>query len=480
MGSPALAAYSLQITHLNKYWIHRAFLDVNYPNSKHIPNALVALHHIPVRIEYSPPFLHSLIVLPNNDEFWSRLASANKSRRWAIPLIVTYILVIFSVLLTVIDSIISHPADTWFGITSTWSFLLPLIIGWLRTGCEPEPSHLRNTLAAANQTAWVATEERGHPTMMRSPMAIQFAEADDVDLARKDELKPVPVFNYSRAFVTPMNAEVVLKLIKNAAANAQQRIPVRGSASGHFLGQVWVEGRSGEILAQNRVGTAAEIDEYCTREIQGHRWEPGQRPETGDFYPPLELHLVTPSSLWAPGIWRRVMIASVLALGLQWGTAGAAMFIHYTSPPVGLGCRSLSSLLYGAMGTVSFSLFLASSVFAHLSRPLPGRAHTQLRSRTCWVVGAVICRCLGKCVAIASAIGVLLICFFDVAGVFNSGFCKSATFDMGRRSIIFTGIPLMPDHRPVATWIGGLVMAFVTSTLFGFSMYVGLPPHRYE
>ena len=375
-----------------------------------------------------------------------------------------------------VDSIISRPADTWFGITSTWSFLLPLIIGWLRTGCEPEPSHLRNTLAVANQTAWVATDERESPAMMRSP--IQFAEADDVDLANKDELKPVAVFNYSRAFVTPMNAEMVLKLIKNAAANAQQKIPVRGPATARSLQPVWVDGGSDEIRAENRVGTVTEIVKYCAGDmIQGHGWE---LPEMGDCYPSLERHLVTPSSLWAPGIWRRIVIASVLALGLQWGTAGAAMFVHYTSPPVGLGCRSLLSLLYGAMGTVSFSLFLASSILAHVSRPLPGRAHTRLRSCTCWVVGAVICRCLGKCVAIASAIGVLLMSFFDVTGVFASCFCKSATFDMGRRSIIYSGIPLMPDHRPVATWIGGLVMAFVTSTLFGFSMYVGLPPHRYE
>ncbi|KAF9781145.1 hypothetical protein BJ322DRAFT_254545 [Thelephora terrestris] len=90
---------------------------------------------------------------------------------------------------------------------------------------------------------------------------------------------------------------------------------------------------------------------------------------TDATYPPHGYGLITPSR-WAPGIWRRVFIASTLALGLQWGTAGAAVFIHYKSPPVGLGCRSLSFLLYAMTGTLSFfPLFGIEYPRSHVSAP---------------------------------------------------------------------------------------------------------------
>ncbi|KAF9648211.1 hypothetical protein BDM02DRAFT_3096835, partial [Thelephora ganbajun] len=348
MGSPALAAYSLQITHLNARFIATAFMDVKYPNSKLIPTVLAAFHHVPVRISHRPPLLHSLIVLPQNNEFWSHLAAANKTRRWSIPLVMSYVLVIFSVILTLVDSISSRPGDIGYSIAAIWTFLLPLIIGWLQVGCEPEPSHLRNSLDAANLKAWVATEQRDQP--VKSPLAIEFMKVEDVDLAREDELKPVPVFNYSRAFVTPLNAELILELMKNAATNTEQRIPV-GSPAGRV--PAWVEAEGGKIHPENRVGTDTEVTEYCTR-------------TTDPLLPLHDPRLVTPSR-WASGTWKRVAIASALALGLQWGTAGAAVMIHYIAPPPGLGCRAFSFLLYGTAGTLSFFLFLASSILAHMS-----------------------------------------------------------------------------------------------------------------
>ena len=262
IGSPALAAYSLQITHLNKSWIHKAFLDVDYPNSKLVSTALMAFHQVPIRLELDPPYLHSLIVLSKNDHFWFHLATANKPRQWSILLFASYVLVIISVTLTIINALTSKRADIGYPISVVWSFLLPLVIGWLYVGCESEPGHIRNSLASANQNAWVAAEERGQPERKSNPVAIKFAEADDLDLARDDELKSAPVFNYSRAFVTPMTAEILLKMMKNAAANARQRIPVGGGIP------EWMEGENGEVHPQNRLGTTTEVVEYCTRILE--------------------------------------------------------------------------------------------------------------------------------------------------------------------------------------------------------------------
>ena len=483
IGSPALAAYSLQITHLNGYWITASFLDVDYPNSKLIPTALAGFHYIPIKIEYYPPFLQSLIVLPNNDQYWSQLAAASRTRRWTIPLIMSYVLAIFSTILTIADSVSSRTGDIGYSISAIFTFLLPLILGWLHVGCEPEPGHLRNSLAAANRNAWIATGQRDRPARMTAPKAIEFAGSDDVDLARRDEYKPVPTFNYSRAFVTPMIADVILRLMKNASANAKQHIPVK-SSSGEVTEWVENDPEGDKILPENRVGTVSEVSEYCKSVL--HLSKETQRPIV-----PLEIQstdttkttlledgLITPSR-WAPGIWKRVIIASILALGLQWGAAGAAVFIHYIAPPPGLGCRAFSFMMYGVAGTVSFFFFLASSILAHMCRPPPREIPTRTRSRTWQNAGAIVCRWLGKLVAIISAIGILLVCFFQVTGAFDNCYCSSTTFDMGRRSVVFTGINFVADATTLWFWIGGLVAAFFVSVLFGFSMYMGLPPRRY-
>ena len=490
IGSPALAAYSLQITHLNSRWITKAFLDVDYPNSKHIAAVLSAFHHIPIRVSYHPPFLHSLVVLHKNDGFWCRLfAAAKKTRRWSIPLCMNFVLVIFAAILTVLDSIYSpRPGDIGYAIAATWTFLLPLIIGWLRVGCEPEPNHLRDSLAIANKKAWVATTRRDTPA--KSNLAIEFMKAEDVDPARKDELKTVPVFNYSRAFVSPLTAELILGLAKNAAANAKQEIP-----AGNLTGRgppAWTKNKGGTISDENRIGTDSQVTEYCTKVLLP--LESGSSPITPlDSRPSektnatnslLPLHgpysLAPISSRWAAGIWKRVAISTVLALGLQWGTVGAAILIHYMAPPAGLGCRAFSFLLYGVAGTTSFFYFLASSILAHVSRPHQGQEHEDDRSwlRGCQEAGAIVCRWLGKSIAILSAMGILLVCFFQITGAFNTCFCNSTTFDKGRGSVVFLTINYVITPAVFRVWIGGLVVAVSTAVLYGFSIYLSRPPRR--
>ena len=488
IGSPALAAYSLQITHLNTRWITAAFLDVKYPNSKGISTTLSAFHHIPIRMSHHPPSLHSLIILPQNDDFWRQLlTAANRTRRWSIPLIMNFVLVVFTLILTTVDYLTPpRYGDLEYAITTSWIFLLPLIIGWIHVGCEPEPNHLRNSLEAANLKAWVATDQRDQPT--RGPPAIDFTKAEDVDLARKDELRTVPLFNYARAFISPLTAEWVLGLAKNAAANAEQRIPV-GNPAGRGV-PAWVEDERGVISDANRIGTNTEVEEYCTRILSKVNTNSSSTTpldirssgvtDAAPSHLPVYNHRLAAQnpSRWSTGIWKRVALATILALGLQWGTVGGEVIIHYMSPPVGLGCRVVSFLLYAAAGTASFSLLLASSLLAHMSRPHQGRICAHPWLHTCQDTGAIICRWLGKCVAILSAMGILVVCFFQITGAFDNCFCTSTTFDKGRRSVVFLAINNVIGHSLLRVWIGALVMAGSTAALFGFSMYLGTPPRR--
>ena len=498
IGSPALALYSLQITRLNGRWIADGFSYVDYPGAKRIPAVLSAFHHVPVRISHDPP-LHSLSVLHEKNKFWDRLeVAANKTRRWSIPLGMNFVLVIFAAILTVLDSLFSpRPGDIGYGIAATWTFLLPLVIGWLRVGCEPEPNHLKNSLTAANEEAWAATAQRGDPAQNS---VIEFMKPDDVGPAGKDELKPVPLFNYSRAFVWASSAERALKLAK-AAPIPKQDIPVGNPTGRGPLTSVEDEKRT--ISNENRVGGSTEVTQHTTSNESriGTDAEvidyPRDRPRALLGLSPTNPLTTAPSdetrstdplisddlpaisqnqSRWATGIWERVAISAALALGLQWGTVGAAVLIHYLAPPAGLGCRAFSFMLYGVTGTISFLFFLASSILAHMSRPRQeweqGYEDKSSRARGFQETGAIICRRAGKCIAILSAIGIMLVCFFQITGAFNNCFCTSTTFDKGRGSVVFLSINYIIGSNILRIWIGGLIMAVSTAVLFGISIYL--------
>ena len=451
IGSPSLAAYSLQITHLNTRWLSKAFLDLEYPNTRAISTVISAFQHVPIRISSAPGLLPSLIVLPQNDGYWELLLKGvEKTRRWSIPLVMNFVWVIFATLLTVIDSFYSPPtSDVGYAIVATWTYLLPLIMGWLHVGSQPEPNHLKDCLEAANQLAWVATDERDSPILATSILgqptqAIEFVRGD-MDPAREDDLRAIPLFNFRRAFVWSLNADHVLSLVRNASVRAGLRIPVDNYGPGQ--GAAWVAGGPGNVARENRVGTKQQVINYCA-EINA--------PFEEVFGAPNPIALRRPSTRWAPGIRSRVALAALFALGLQWGTVGAAVAIHYWKPPVGLGCRAISFLLYGVAATLSFFLCLASSIFAHISRSPRGPIYWSPWSQRCLNGGALLCGHLGKGLAIVSAIGILVVCFFQSSSAFNSCYCASMTFDNGMHDVAFLMINYVIGPSISRVWVGGL------------------------
>jgi hypothetical protein len=64
----------------------------------------------------------------------------------------------------------------------------------------------------------------------------------------------------------------------------------------------------------------------------------------------------------------RFLLASCAGIVLQWGTAGAAIFAVYKTPTVGLGCRSLTWLVYAGASTVIWMFFVSSSFLTSYAR----------------------------------------------------------------------------------------------------------------
>ena len=513
IGSPALAGYSLAITRLNSRWLSRQFMYLHFPNKVNVPLAISALQHIPFRIEVLGPFLSSLIVLPQNDRYWKLLAvAAKRTRQWSIPVAMNIVWALVAFLFTIVDSFadfdtfITVPGDAGYSIAAVWTYLLPVVVGWLHVGSQPEADHLRDALNEAHEIAYVATASE--PVLAtripnRSTRAIEPSMAL-IDHVNADEKKTAPIFNYARAFIWSQHAEYILRLYEHAAAKAERRITVQ-------YGGEWMSGDDQNIVANDRIGNEAEVVRYC---MGGFAASPNPSPSSfqpptlfppysvlppspGSFQPPtlfppypvlppsvsskydeetltMGLGAVHEKPVFATEVFQRVAFATALALLLQGGTTGASIVIHLNTPPKGIGCRVLTFVLYGTAGTAAFGFLLFSSILAHWVRR---QSVYEKRSILKTFVGciATLMRWLGKTIAIANGLGILISCTLQFAGVYDNCFCSSTVFGGNLDRLIVFATAVGRGSEVYGYWIGGTIMAFGVSGLYSFAIYVATP-----
>ena len=497
---------------------------LNFPNKEHIPPAISALQHIPFRINASGTLLESLIVLPQNDQYWKVLGiAAKRTRQWSIPVAMNIVWVIVAFLLTIIDSFVDFdhfitvPGDAGYSIAAVWTYLLPLVVGWLHVGSQPDANHLCEALDDAHRVAYVATASEpilatevraGHSTYAIEP------SKRHIDHVNADEKKTVPIFNYSRVLIWSQNAEYILRLCEHAAARANRSIPVQ-------RGGEWM-GTDGTILPHDRIGNNKEVVQYCTEVPEGpvsphptdaslpsptpltprSIYPPSSEPsaiafQTAGMYanadafthrrftsaspteldeeaPPPAVQGVHGKPVFATEVFQRIIFATILALGLQWSTTGAAILIHLNTPPKGMGCRALTFTVYGAAGTAAFLLLLFSSILSHLVRRQNDR---EKRSGLRTFIGyiAIFTRWLGKFIAIANGLGILLSCIMQFAAIYDNCFCSSTIFGGNPNGLVFFIENDVKESDVYKYWIGGTIMAFGVSGLYTFAMYVATP-----
>ena len=72
-----------------------------------------------------------------------------------------------------------------------------------------------------------------------------------------------------------------------------------------------------------------------------------------------------PWSTIDPEIYKHILSGIFMAFIVQWGTTGPAVMLAYKTYTPGLGCRSGSYLVYGVFATVVFAFMLASMLLSH-------------------------------------------------------------------------------------------------------------------
>ncbi|KAG2043165.1 hypothetical protein BDR03DRAFT_853190 [Suillus americanus] len=457
VGSPVLAGYSIILTILNANWISRRFDNLSFPNTKSAVRILISLQQSPLRISNKDSLLSSLVVLPDNDSWWPTIADRlDYTHTWSIASATTIAWVVVAYLLTVASSLSDVPSNinsNGQGTGSVWLWLIPIVIGWLQLSPKCDYARVRKAMDNADAMAFVATDDLD--VVIK---ASNFPKGRAVSIDTKmenpscpDEMLTPPVYNYARAISWSRSAEDVFNAFEIASDRAKEHETVTPDAT-------W-ENASGEGIVEprNRKGNASQVDAYCT---------------------PRQNVVRSP---WATGMFSRMFVASLLPLALQWATTGAAVLVVYFTPTVGLGCRSLGYLIYGALATIVWAMLVMSSILSHYAysysdrprSPYLDRSRSPFSSITIVKVVSNLLRWGGKLVAIVNAIWIIAAGMLQFTSIYDNCYCNSSVLGIGLQDayaiVVVNGLDL---GQTKAAWFGALALA--GSTCFGFIFYMSL------
>jgi len=468
VGSPTLAAFSLALTALNTRWTYNRFSDIRHPNGGNAAKALVFLQRIPLCLTTRDGLPASLIVLTENNDWWKCLVDGlEQTHTWTITAGTSIAWVIIAFVFTITDSLMNLGEDVnsnGQGVGSLWLWLIPMIVGSLLV---PDCSYdkAKAAINKANKLAFVATRT-SLPQINVPPISDTPRPTPDVSYMRavsmydkgktftKDATRAVPVFNYSRIWEWSSIVETIAQAFERSYENASNHVPVDSRKE-------WApqEDKHLRYHRDNRTRTVTQVQIYCGFPVRDEE--------------PLQ-----PAP---PGIWKRIFIASVAALGLQWGTTVSAAIVVVFTPTFGLGCRSGSYLLYGVVSTIIWLALLLSSYLANYAkvRHNGGVSPSSAFNSASLAKGlATFLRRLSVLVASLNAIFVILACVSQFSNLYSTCYCNSSVLGRGSQhayNIIAAGYDY--GHMEAA-WIGGFVLASGCVGLFLFFLHLILDPFR--
>ncbi|KAG7095066.1 hypothetical protein E1B28_005856 [Marasmius oreades] len=447
VGSPTLAAYSVTITVLNGRWISRLFSTYSYPNAQHATRILSSLQQSPLRVNLDGFLLSSLVVLPENDDWWSELVVwLNFTYTWSISAVASIAWVVIAYVFTIVDSFTDDVATTvetnGQAVGSIWLWLIPVVVSWLQISPKCDSVRVKQALERANMIAYVASYDHNviPAAMVNSQRAIYLCSDRDHRLYIDQHIS-APVYNYARIFSWTTAVQKVAMCFSNATRHVEFFEPVNPEAT-------WVLGdRHLRIHPENRWGSSVQVETYCISESNDGRLPHGS------------------------AIWTRILMASVAALSLQWGTAGAAILDVMLTPTTGLGCRSGAYLIYATTSTLVWMMLVLSSILGHYAEESthkhPLRPYIQPYKVHFATWFSVLLRRVGKTLAFCNAIWIVMTCIFQFTGFFSRCFCNSSVIGRGAAKAYDVIQFLAPDIVDMKmAWVGGLVLATGSAVLF--------------
>jgi hypothetical protein len=458
---------------------------------------------VPLRASQERGWLSSLIVGPKNQAWWRNVQRRlTRTRRGVTFSLVAQITAagvawLFTVSSGFIESRGDRLVANQLGSGTLWLWLIPVIMGWITVGTQLGSDSIDEALRAdiayrAKEPpiagdASVTDKGEQRAIMVRSGLAVQPHRVQTNQAAFEvppvtnlelpgwlgadimgDEKREGPIFNYARVFTwwqLAQTIETALTTTLNNIATGQTCKP----AQEKDVVRTWNNDRRPE---ENLAGDSYTTAQYCGLDLTH-----GQivaYPEWSDI---------------SVNVWKRVVIASLIAIFVQWGTTGPAVLIAYYTPTKGVGCRTGGYLLYGGLATIVWILMQASMMFSHavllryqrahrqapsmdfrrasLASPIlptsgpQGYERTTAHSILCGL--AVTTRLAGKTIAIGNSIWLLLTALLQYTGVYDRCYCRGNQTGLGLARGWLVLFKTENDLGNYATnpWAGGVAMSIL-------------------
>jgi hypothetical protein len=457
LGSPMLLTFSLMMTIFNRRWLRSKVTRFNsrFPGSpltarlREASSLLEVAQQVPLRMSHRSGWLASLILLDTNNPWWSRLTTRLLAtrRKLTLSLITQMLVAVMAWILTIIGTfgseLGSHAEGLVLSSSTLWTWLVPLILGWITVGTQSRANDVSEVLTA--DTADLAPFIAGQPFISSNQEAFRVADPDSsrhLGLAgfgiHGDEIKPGPVYNYARIYTWRHTTHQLLNAFETAAHNLHHNRGLDGNPipAGFTLAA---------LQADPSLDTA-NLAAYCGL----------PRPSAPEL-------TVQPTSdeLDTDFGWQ-VIGATVTALVVQWGTTSPAIVIAYLTDVKGLGCRSGSYLLYGVFSTAAFLCCVLSVVCSRqalLRVQEPGGRGTGFGFHFYRGLSVVL-TLFGRVLVLGNSFWLVVTSLFELIGFFDNCWCEGVVVFKGDKAwvVLFkNAVDLAKTAR--GPWASGVALS---------------------
>ncbi|TFK69332.1 hypothetical protein BDN72DRAFT_878497 [Pluteus cervinus] len=418
VGSPTLAAYSLAITVMNGRWIAQHFDTVESDTAENVVRVLSRLQQSPLRIVEGQG-LDSLVALRENDPWWeAMLKHLSVAHTWSISAVTSIAWVVIAYVFTVVDSF------------------------------SPDSTQALNADGQGIGSQWLFLLAVVVGWLQLSPKC----DADSAHQAFEETKHMVFVQDTSTSENKRLedSSQHPLKLLKHIDwQSSLRRDEYRAPPMFNYARVLpWT-------LNVSKVSEAFR------------RAEPEQHPGMGD--------------IWDSGVLWRIALSSFFALGLQWGTTGAALVVVMLTPTIGLGCRSASFLIYGGLSSVIWFFMMVSTFLTfgatrmYESQLTPTRSQRFTRFLFKW--SAILLRRFCKLAAIINALWIIVFCFFQFTNFFNRCWCNGSVLKWGvDKAYIVIQFTTQDRSAMTQAWIGGVGLGVGSAAIFACFIALQLNP----
>jgi len=334
------------------------------------------------------------------------------------------------------------------GVGSVWLWLLPIVVGWLIL--KPKYQHDLNIKAfeLANERCY---GEKDGAYAIKTFCGTQLYA---------DRQCSAPIFNYARLKSWAQDVDKVLDIYEEAFPKPDKRRPTSGTnGSPKVINPTAVTKATPHTTVEGDYPEKPQPTQGNTRPLPlaqdpedqdtGHQGHSTRRPAGQNDHDCL----------------KRFFLASLAGTLLQWGTAGGAIIIHYFTPTIGLGCRSLNWLLYAGASTTVWMLLVTSN---HLT----DTTDTQ-DVENGWTANlSIFIRVSAQCLAVCNAAAIVVSCMMQLGNFYNRCYCNSVVTHLGSRAFAVFWVRNVGDI--VRPWVGGISLGIGSAVLFLLIIYLWL------